>query len=602
MILSALACYYDQLLDEGRIPKPGWNPRRVSFTIVLSENGELLDAIPSADKRGTEVVVPEQAKRTVAIAPNFLCDTPSYFLGIVDTKGKTERDKARAIQRASDCFKASRELHHKFLDGVDSSPARAILNFYDAWDPGKASVNPVLQRSWDALLAGGMFTYSVVGSDGFPIRAIDDIAIREAWDRRVSEESDDDPVMTCLVTGCHGPIARLHPSIKGVIGAQSSGATLVGFNAPAFESYGHVLDLGQGQGFNAPVNARVARAYGAALNYLLSQDDHRIRFGDTTVVFWSEHKDQGNSALFANMLGGMVAGRGDSESADKQISAVMKALSVGRHVSLDGIDLTARFFVLGLAPNASRLSVRFFLQDGFGEMLRHVSEHYDRLSICHGPNNRDHVTPYFLLRSIENEKATKPVASSILVGGLFQAILEGGRYPEALYSNALLRIRATRDVTYERASIIKAFLLRNRNYSEEGLGMDLNESNEELAYSLGRAFAVLEQIQKRANGVTTVASKYLDSASTTPALVFPVLLRLSDKHLAKIERDAAGLARYFSRALSELLSRGGEPRSFPKRLSMDEQGSFLLGYYQQKWKAGKSTDVSADQNDVTQEA
>lgn len=594
MILSALARYYDQLLDEGRIPEPGWSLRRVSFTIVLSENGELLDAIPSADKRGTEVIVPEQAKRTVAIAPNFLCDTPSYFLGIVDTKGKTERDKARAIQRASDCFKASRELHHKLLDGVDSSVARAILRFYDAWDPSKANVNSVLQRFWDSLLTGGMFIYAVVGPDGSPTKAIDDPAIREAWDRSASEESDDDPVMTCLVTGCHGPIARLHPAIKGVIGAQSSGATLVGFNAPAFESYGHVLDLGLGQGFNAPVNTRVARAYGAALNYLLSQDDHRIRLGDTTVVFWSEHKDRGNSALFTNMLGGMVAGRSDPEGVDKQISAVMQALSAGHHVSLDGVDLSAKFFVLGLAPNASRLSVRFFLQDGFGSMLRNAAKHYEHLAICHGSKNREYVTPYYLLRSIENEKATKPVASSELVSGLFHAILVGGRYPEALYSNALLRVRATRDVTYERASIIKAFLLRNRNYPEEELNMDLNEDNEGQAYSLGRAFAVLEQIQRRANGVTTVTSRYLDSASTTPALVFPVLLRLSDKHLAKIERDAAGLARYFSRTLSELLSKGGEPRSFPKRLSMDEQGSFLLGYYQQKWKTGKSSDSAEE--------
>lgn len=593
MILSSLARYYDQLLDEGRLPKPGWSPRRVTFTLELSEYGELRNLVASSDKRGTEIVVPEQAKRTVAVFPNFLCDTSSYLLGI-DAKGKPER--------SMECFEASRELHHKLLDSVDSRVARAILAFYDSWNPSDALEHPAVLRGGDALLAGGMLTFSCIGSDGLPLRAVEDPKIRDAWDRNASEGSDDNPVMTCLVTGEHGAIARLHPSIKGVVGARPSGATLVGFNKPAFESYGHEKDSGQGQGCNAPVSVEVARAYGASLNYLLSQPDHRVRFGDTTVVFWSERKDQGNSALFACMLGGMSAGLTDSEGVDKQISAVMEALSSGHHVSLDGVDLDARFFVLGLAPNASRLSVRFFLQDGFGSMLDHVAEHYGRLMICHGSRNREYLTPYFLLRSVENENATKPVVSSVLATGLIRAILEGDRYPEALFENVLLRIRATRNVSYERASIIKAFLLRNRNYSKEELRVELNEKSVDRAYSLGRAFSLLEQVQKRANGSTTVTSRYLDSASTTPAVVFPVLLRLSEKHLAKIERDAPGLAAYFSRLMSDLLDRGGEPKSFPKRLSLDEQGSFLLGYYQQKWKSNKSADLPETEDDTTQEA
>ena len=593
MILSALSRYYDQLLSEGSIPEPGWSPRRVAFALVLSEDGSLVNVIPLTEKDGMEIVAPEQMKRTVAIAPNFLCDTSSYLLGI-DVKGKPERAKK--------CFEASRELHRKLLGDADSPPARAIMAFYNGWNPDRAIDHPVIQRTGDALLAGGMITFSVAGADGFPIWAVEDPAIRDAWNRRASTGPDDAPAMTCLVTGEHGPIARLHPSIKGVVGAQSSGATLVGFNAPAFESYGHAMDAGQGQGCNAPVSLHVARAYGAALNYVLSRPEHRVRFGDTTVVFWSEREDRGNSGMLAGLLGGISAGQTDKDGVDKQISAVMKGLSSGHSVSLDGVDLHSYFFVLGLAPNASRVSVRFFLQDRFGSVLGNVVKHYERLAICHGPRSRDQITPYFLLRSIENENAKKPVASSVLVSGLFRAILEDARYPEALYTNVLLRIRATRNVTYERASIIKAFLLRNRGYSEEELRMDLNENNEDRAYSLGRVFAVLEQIQNRANGTTTITSRYLDSASTTPALVFPVLLRLSEKHLAKIERDAGGLATYFSRMLSELLSKGGEPHNFPKRFSIEEQGCFLLGYYQQKWRPSKSTSSSEAGNNETQEA
>lgn len=578
MILSALSDYYSQLLSEGEIPEPGWSPRRVMFVLELSEDGKLQNVVASSEKRGTVTEVPEQVKRASGIAANFLCDTSSYLLGI-DSKDKPER--------AMKCFQASRELHHSLLDGVDSDCAHAILSFFDCWNPGDAPQNEALQRTGDEIFAGGMITFVVVGADGSLQRATEDVAIRFAWNQHCSSPSEDEPVMTCLVTGKHGPIARLHPSIKGVVGAQSSGATLVGFNAPSFESYGHTVGQGQGQGCNAPVSVSTARAYGAALNYLLADPGHRVRLGNTTVVFWSEKKDRENSLFFCNMFNGSSPDEEDADAIDKQISVVLKGLASGQPIAVDNIDLDARFYVLGLAPNASRLSVRFFLRDSFGRMLRHAAEHYDRLSLAHrfGP---DRLTPRALLNSVENEHAKGEVVSSVLMTGLLCAILDGGRYPEALYGNALLRVRSTREVTYERASLIKAFLLRNRGYTKEELTVDLNEQSEERAYSLGRTFAVLEQIQRCANSSVTITSRYLDSASTMPSLAFPVLLRLSNKHLAKIERDKPGLAAYFSRLISELLGRGGSPISFPPRLSLDEQGSFLLGYYQQKWRPAKT--------------
>lgn len=591
MILAALASYYDQLLKDGRLPEPGWNPHRVAFDLEISEAGDLRAVISLGDK-GTERAIPEQAKRTVKVIANFLCDTSSYLLG-VDAKGKPDRAKL--------CFGASREMHHRVLDGVDSPVARAILAYFDSWKPELAMEHETIMRAGDKLLAGGMLTFTVIKQNGEIVHASDDPAIRAAWRRWSESPESDAPVMTCLVTGKHGPIARLHPSIKGVIGAQSSGATLVGFNAPAFESYGHAIDQGCGQGCNAPVSEEVARAYGAALNYLLSKSEHRVRLGDTTVVFWSERKDDENCDLFVTLLGGMPSAQTDAEGIDKQISEIMKSLASGHRVGAEGVDLNARFYVLGLAPNASRLSVRFFLRNDFGSMLAHVAEHYRRLELYH-KFGRDWPTPYFLLRAVENENAKKPVVSSVLVSGLLRSIIEGARYPEALYENVLLRIRATRRVTHERAAIIKAFLLRNRGFSKEELTVELNEQTEERAYALGRVFAILEQIQNQANGAATITSRYLDSASTTPGLVYPALLRLATAHLEKIKRDAPGLAAYFSRSLSELLWKGNEPHAFPKRFSLDEQGCFFLGYYQQKWKSGKKDSEESAGTDTTQEA
>lgn len=227
-------------------------------------------------------------------------------------------------------------------------------------------------------------------------------------------------------------------------------------------------------------------------------------------------------------------------------------------------------------------------------MLEHVQEHYARLTITHAPYQPNYPAPYWLLRAVENKNAKKPVVTSVLSAGLMRAILEGARYPEALFQNALLRIRATHEVTYERAAIIKAYLLRNQGFSEREATVTVNEERNETAYALGRAFAVLEQIQERANGSSNIASRYVDSASSTPAVVFPTLLRLAQAHLTKIERDAPGLARYFSQQLSDMLSKE-RVYVFPRRLTLIEQGDFFLGYYQQaKKRYEKKTSDSAE--------
>ena len=107
--------------------------------------------------------------------------------------------------------------------------------------------------------------------------------IRAAWDKAYGDRADA-PHGRCLVTGEIGPIRILHPSIKGVAGAQATGASLVSFNGAAYESYGRVDD----QGMNAPVGERAAFAYGAALNYMLREPDYHTRLGSTTVVYWAE--------------------------------------------------------------------------------------------------------------------------------------------------------------------------------------------------------------------------------------------------------------------------------------------------------------------------
>ncbi len=570
MILSALASYYEQILSDhpDRIPAPGWCSRQVKFILELSQDGELFNVIPSQEKRGWEKTVPSQVKRSSGIAANFLCDTSSYFLG-VDAKGKPERSMK--------CFEAARALHTSLLSSVDSDCARAIVAFFDTWDPSSALEHPAVMKAGDELLAGGNLAFAC-NCNGDYLEAVDDPAIRKAWVDKAREAQDDSFDMTCLVTGARGPVARLHPAIKGVYGAQSMGASLVGFNAPAFESYGHEGE----QGRNAPVSVDAAEAYGAALNYLLSDEKHHFRLGDTTIVFWSETCDDGNCDLMNELMGNVSLENRSSAKRDdveKALAGVLSALLHGKLPEIDGIDFGSTFYVLGIAPNAARLAVRFFMRDEFGSVLRNVARYYDETNVIHAPFEPERLTPFIALKSLENGNSKTPVVSSQLSASFMRAVFEGGRYPDALYSNALLRMRATHKVGRSAAALIKAYLLRNAHYDKKEITVELNRERNEVAYALGRAFSLYERIQSIANGGNSnIAVRYINSACTTPAVVFPVLARLSEAHLAKIAKDKPGLAVVLRKDLCRIMD---SVETYPVRMGLREQGDFSLGYYHQ---------------------
>ena len=572
MMISALASYYDQLLREypDKVARPGWTTCAVNNILVLSESGSLVRIVPMGDKHGTPKVVPAQAKKTSGVKADFLCDKAAYFFGI---------DPKMDSKRSRKCFEASKARHHEILDGVSSSVASAITAYFDTWDPDDTVAIQRLGSVFIDACEKGKLTFALLTPDGCLQNAEEDRKISEAWDAFNANDFEDDTPMVCLATGRETVPAKLHPSIKGIVGANSAGASLVSFNAPAFESYGHDGE----QGRNAPVGEKTAQAYGLALNQLLSDPSHRLRIGDTTVVFWSERADQENTDLFSMLLGGVPSGEAkrDATDIDRDLAAILSELHSGKRVDLGGVDLDATFYVLGLAPNNARLSVRYFLKDGFGSMLKNVEDHYHRIEVAHGPGERSVLTPYWLLRSVENREASNPIVTSELAPPFIRAILGGGRYPESLYSNVLLRIKANRDVTYAQAAIIKGYLIRNCGRSEDEVTVELNEGRNDVAYNLGRAFSYLGQIQEAANGKDTLTGRYLDSACSRPAIVFPMLLKLSNDHLRKLSREKPGLAISLEKGLVEVLS-GDRVGAFPKQLSLVEQGDFMLGYYHQK--------------------
>lgn len=614
MILDALVRYYQAV----ELPHPGWSKVKVSYGLKLNEEGEVIGTTTYLEwgEKGKKPLpeiktLPEPVKRSSGVNPNFLCDNASYLLG-VDQKGKPERAKK--------CFEAAKTLHQKILAGVDSPAAKAVLAYFEHWDPDTALSHPVIAKNPD-LTAGGNLIF-LFGDDLFHPENNEvqkDPAICQAWEEYSGQDHDGSGVF-CPVLERKAPIARLHPSIKGVRGAQSSGASLISYNADAFCSYG------KEQGENAGISQQAAFAYTTALNYLLSEhpshlwntatqekaDPQKNRFryasqlGDTTVVYWAEGGSPAYQELFQTAMDNNV----DTQSiadAKVEIKGVLDHLTHGKPVDIQGfkLDPGVEFYILGISPNAARLSVRFFLQDNFGVFLQRIQEHQQRLEIVKPVKDpRENLSFWQLLQETVNPKGKDKNPSPLLSGALARSVLAGLPYPAALLEGVFVRIRAERKITRGKAAILKAYYLKNPNPGcpKEVLTVALNKESKSIPYHLGRWFAVLEAIQQDANpdkkkkdknakeiapekdskektasGVgSSIRNRYFTSAATTPAVVFALLIQLSKNHLEKLEE---GQKIYYQKLIQEIVDH--LPDELPARLSLPEQASFYLGYYHQ---------------------
>ena len=240
--------------------------------------------------------------------------------------------------------------------------------------------------------------------------------------------------------------------------------------------------------------------------------------------------------------------------------------------------------MLGLAPNAARLSVRFFWQNSFGALARNLERHYQRLEIIRPSFDKFPTLSIWrlVLETVRKVPGRTPEPHPRLAGDLLLAVLNDTLYPATLLNGVELRIRAERSVSRGQAAILKAYYTKYLEQFQpdspmkEALTVELNEQTNYLPYLLGRLFAVLEGLQQSANpGInTTIKDRYFNSASATPAIVFPQLINLAQKHLNKLD---GGLAVYYDKQITELSSR--ITQTLPTRMSLAEQSAFQLGYY-----------------------
>lgn len=578
-LLQSLDHYYGRMAERGEAEAPGFSREKISFAIEIAQDGTpraVLDLRTASGKRLVPQLlsVPAAVKRTAGVLPNLFWDKTSYVLG------RTAGDGKRTAQE-HEAFKAA---HLELLASTTDPGLLALRRFLEGWVPDRFDTPPFTPDMLDTNIV-----FRLEGENGFIHQRA---AARALISKRAGSEGR---LVPCLVTGTPSIAERLHPTIKGVSGAQSSGASLVSFNLDAFASYG------KEQGDNAPTSQEAAFRYGAALNGMLERTSrNRLArgIGDATVVFWadtSQTVDETQARAAEDFFATLAEPPEDAGEA-KKVRETLEHVAKGHAIEMLDARLSpgTRFHVLGLAPNAARLSVRYWLSDDFGTFVERLADHYRDLAILPRPwGERPPSISWLLLKTTAMQEKFENIPP-LLAGEVTRAVLEGTRYPRSLLATAIMRLRAGDDPAAGwHAAVIKAVLARDARlktidrqapdmsqHAKEDPPVSLQKDSPSPAYQLGRLFAAYETAQRMALGRVnaTIRDRYFGAASATPASVFPLLMRGAQNHLGKLRKGGKGA--WLEREIEEIAGHLGD--HMPRTLPLEAQGRFVLGYYHQR--------------------
>lgn len=591
MILQELVKYYERKLEEGEMAPEGFEYKEIPYLIEIDEDGNFIRFISTwqdeKKKRAKIFLIPKAVKRANGIESNLLWDNASYIFGMPDIVKLEDIKKKGKEKEYNDRLLAQKESFLNKVQKLEQSKiVKSICKFMENTTLHQLSSDEnwkEIQENNPNLTFKLKNELNIVSENKEMINAIVNYGNKQT-------ELED----FCLVSGEKSQIARLHPSIKGVKDAQGVGANIVSFNLKAFESYG------KEQSYNAPVSEKVAFSYTTSLNTLLSKDSHqKIQIGDATTVFWSEKKSE-----LEDIFGGLIIPNIDNKKAQEaieieEVKDFYTSPFSGKLKELE--EDKTKFFILGLSPNAARISIRFWYPSTVGEISRNIGQHFADLKLEVPKNDSGVVGLNRILRSTALQGKLDNI-NPLLAGRVMTSIISGSQYPRLLLSSILIRIKAEHKIDFVRVSIIKAILNRKMRLDKgfinsinnlKELKETMDESNVNVAYRLGRLFAVMEKMQQNAiGGNTTIKDGYYTSASTRPATVFGKLFALSNHHASKLGNKSI----WYEKLKGEILEplNGNIPRTF----SLEEQGLFAIGYYQQRNELFKGKeDKEGDKNE-----
>lgn len=585
MILQELCRLYERMKNDPccDIPSFGWSVEKVDWELTIDVDGSVVGISPlvtngeNRKQHSRSITVPEHSGRSSGIKAFFCCDNAKYLFGLDEKRGDR-------------CLAASRELHHAVLDGCEDAAAHALLAFFDE----ENRVDGLREDARLGIEAGGLIVFRLAGESGW-LHERSEIA--GAWDRWRAEHSDSDVEGFDAVTGEYAKLARLFPQVTGVPGAQSAGTSLVSFNFPASESYGRA------QAYNASLSEYSAFAAGTALRYLLGNRERRTILGNTIVVFWSDSPTptpEEDSFIFSMMQG---APHAEDSALLHRIDAAFEAMRAGRWGDFD-FDTNVDYCILGISPNAARLSVRFFERNTLGAYARNYGEYLNDIEL----DGVKIPSLWALLRQTAPQGKAENIPST-LVDAYFSAMLNGTDFPVALHRLILARMQADKGRNNvwdlgQRAALLKACLVRHRRLrgafsdSKEELTVGLNRENTNTGYLLGRLFAIMERAQiASVDPKSTIRDRYMATAAVSPRSVFYTLLRGYEHHISDLKKDDEKrwiprmLEEEYNDVASKLPQEGG---MFPKLLKQDEKEQFYIGFHLENqflWKSKEERDA-----------
>ena len=562
MIIQALCDYYSRkaALPESDIAPFGWSKKEIHFLIDLSLNGDFLGITDTRElvgkkKRGKRYLVPSPVKRSSGISPNFIWDNLEYVTGIAKESSKPER-----------VLKEFQEFKARIKSFLKVEELGAIYKFLDSEDfKLKLEKSPI----WPEVIEekAPSLSFSVGGKFIFNYESVKEVVDRQASSGKGTNNG------ICLVTGRYGTISKLHPSIAGVTGTVSTGGNIVSFNKAAFCSYG------KEQGLNSPIGGAATFEYTTALNSLLGKDSsQKLTIGGTTTVFWAKKEncplEEQLSSFFAEPP------KDNPDRLSNNVESMFKAIETGAYSGDEG---KTGFCILGLSPNAARISIRYWYDGQALQLAENLASYFKDTTIVHVPKEKEHLSLWRLLVSTAAGGESKNILPH-LAGDIVKAIIAGRPFPQTLLQAAILRCSAERNVGYPRAKLIKGFLNRKYRFTSveniRSLKVSLDNQNFNVGYLLGRLFAALEKIQEEANpggkNASTIRDRYYGAASTSPIMVFQNLLRMKNYHIEKL---SVGRKFYFEKLIGQILE---HIQNFPAHLCMDDQGRFAIGYYHQR--------------------
>ncbi len=586
MLVKALCDYYDILAETGQVLPVGYSNVKVHYLVALTPDGKIDGIIDwqvtenyQAGNKIKERQVPRNVimpKRTEAtkIESNIIEHRSLYLFGLNFENGALTPydEKKKAVKSHTDFTEKNKE----FLAGINSPVVNAYLNFIINWNP-EDEVNNQFLLNIGKKYSNSYFAFCLSGRPDLLLH--EDAAVKQKWEsylEKQAEEEENKVVSQCAVTGEAETIARIHGKIKGIVGGMSSGGTLIGFNNSSDESYGNE------QSYNSNISQKAAVKYVEALNFLLADKNHKTVLDDVTVLFWAVSKEEKYSDLFSALISGSSEIM-SSEQTEEMLSELMSAARRGnvsseRIADISGIDPNVDFYIAGLKPNSSRISVKFLYRRKYGEILHNIASHQNDLEIV-GQAGR--VELWQIKRELISPKSSNESIDPALLSKIFEAVLYGTAYPDYLMSQVIRRVKTDTDqkFNYIRAGLIKACIIRKQRQlcQEEELKVALDRENTNSAYLCGRLFAVLEKLQQAASNNSlnrTIKDSYFASAASKPAVIFPKLMKLAQNHLGKVNAPV-----FYNKQIGEIVDMLDQ--TFPEVLQLVEQGKFMIGYYQQ---------------------